>query len=266
MHWRNSQVFNNLNPYWLRYLCVLWVLGLTACGEQIPLYAGLAERQANEMVTELASQQIDSYKTTHKDGTTVSVSRENFAFAMRTLNSKGLPSQIRSNLGQVFRKESLVSTPLEERARYIHALSQELETTLTQIEGVTVARVHVVLAERVAPGQPVMPASAAVFIKHTSQVEPDVLRPRVQRMVASSIPGLGALANSISVVLVPAARIVEPPHLVSWGPFELTDAQIGLWRRVILGLLGFTALSAIGIFAHWKRREYMFQQQQITQS
>ena len=86
------------------------------------------------------------------------------------------PKVARATLGDTFRKEGVISTPLEERARYIYALSQELEATLSNIDGVIVARVHVVLPERVAPGEPVQPASASVFIKHDPRLEPDSIR------------------------------------------------------------------------------------------
>ena len=96
--------------------------------------------------------------------------------AVRTLEAAGLPRVARATLGDTFRKEGVISTPLEERARYIYALSQELETTLSNIDGVIVARVHVVLPERVAPGEPVQPASASVFIKHDPRLDPDNIR------------------------------------------------------------------------------------------
>ncbi|SDT99687.1 type III secretion system inner membrane ring lipoprotein SctJ [Pseudomonas yamanorum] len=263
MHWRKSLTSNKPVKTWQRTLCCLLFLGLSACSDQVELYVDLTELQANVMVTELASKNIESYKTSHKKGISVSVKRHDFPSAIRTLSAIGLPSQARSSLGEVFRKEGMVSTPLEERARYIHALSQELETTLTQIEGVALARVHVVLAERLAPGQPVMPASAAVFIKHSSQVDPDVLSPRVQKMVASSIPGMGALAQTISVVFVPAAPTIDATPSVHWGPFSFTNNQIRLWRQVLFGLLVTTAVAAMVIFAHWKRRQYQFEHRNI---
>ncbi|MFH7423056.1 EscJ/YscJ/HrcJ family type III secretion inner membrane ring protein, partial [Pseudomonas syringae pv. tagetis] len=74
--------------------------------------------------------------------------------------------------------------------RYIYALSQELEASLSQIDGVIVARVHVLLPERIAPGEPVQPASAAVFIKHYASHEPDSVRGRIKHIVAITITAL----------------------------------------------------------------------------
>jgi type III secretion protein J len=143
----------------------------------------------------------------------------------------------------------VISTPLEERARYIYALSQELEATLSQIDGVIVARVHVVLPERIAPGEPVQPASAAVFIKHTSALDPDSVRGRIQQMVASSIPGMSGEpldSKKFAIVFVPAAEFQDTERLVSFGPFLVDSANLDFWNRM-LWLAPFAALLLIAL-------------------
>lgn len=148
----------------------------------------------------------------------------------------------------------MISTPLEERARYIYALSQELETTLSNIDGVIVARVHVVLPERVAPGEPVQPASASVFIKHDPRLDPDSIRARVRRMVASSLPGMAtAVDNSqkLTVVFVPATAYLEQQRLAYFGPFLVPGDDIGFWRAsVTFGLIALALMIAAGMFWH----------------
>ncbi len=167
------------------------------------------------------------------------VSTQDISRAVRVLEAVGLPRRSRSTLGQVFRKEGVISSPLEERARYIYALSQELEQTLSQIDGVVVARVHVVLPERIAPGEPVQPASAAVFIKHRADLEPDSVLPRIRRMVASSIPGMtNADERKLAVVFVPAQGYQESVEMVSIGPFNVTRERFEFlqWVAVLCGV------------------------------
>lgn len=143
-------------------LCLL----LTGCNERTVLHSHLSEQDANEVIAELANKNVEASKQVDKDGLTVLVEPADMNSAVQVLEAAGLPRRSRSSLGEIFRKEGVISTPMEERARYIYALSQELESTLSQIDGVVLARVHVVLPERVAPGEPVQPASASVFIKH----------------------------------------------------------------------------------------------------
>jgi type III secretion protein J len=148
------------------------LLMLSGCGESVELHRQLSEQEANEVIAELADKHIRAQKVPAKEGVTVRVSASDISRAVRTLEAAGLPKVARVTMGQTFRKEGVISTPLEERARYIYALSQELEATLSNIDGVIVARVHVVLPERVAPGEPVQPASASVFIKHDPRLDP----------------------------------------------------------------------------------------------
>ncbi|PPC77025.1 EscJ/YscJ/HrcJ family type III secretion inner membrane ring protein [Pokkaliibacter plantistimulans] len=226
------------------YLMVVLLTGMLAllagCQEQVELNRNLTEADANEVIAELASKHIEADKTITKEGVTVIVDAQDMARAVRILDAAGLPRKSRENMGEVFRKEGVISSPLEERARYIYALSQELESTLSQIDGVLVARVHVVLPERVAPGEPVQPASAAVFIKHRADLDPDVIRPRVERLVRSSIPGLTDKEDKLAVVFVPAEEYHEQQRLVSFGPFLVPIESLRFWQwSLITGALFF---------------------------
>ena len=139
---------------------------LAACGSRVELYAGATESEANEMLVVLLDAGLNAEKAATKAGVSISVDSGQVAQALEILRSRGLPRESFAGMGQIFQKEGLVSSPLEERARYIYALSQELANTFSQMDGVLVARVHVVLPERGGVGESTMPSTAAVFIKH----------------------------------------------------------------------------------------------------
>ncbi|MGA0583449.1 MAG: EscJ/YscJ/HrcJ family type III secretion inner membrane ring protein, partial [Castellaniella sp.] len=150
-------------------------------------------------------------------------------------------------MGQIFRKEGLVSSPLEERARYIYALSQELTNTLSQMDGVLAARVHVVLPERGEIGEAATPSTAAVFIKHRVGYSFDALKPQIRQLVTHAIPGL--TEDRVSIVLVSAQPGTgagqETPVQVSLLGFQVAQASagglgalLGVLVLLILGLAG----------------------------
>ncbi|PWC22425.1 EscJ/YscJ/HrcJ family type III secretion inner membrane ring protein [Brenneria roseae subsp. roseae] len=229
-----------------RAIFLLLALLLTGCEKPIELNRGLSENDANETIATLGRYQIAAEKRVDKTGVTLVIEARDMERAVNILNAAGLPRQSRTNLGEVFQKSGVISTPLEERARYIYALSQEVEATLTQIDGVLVARVHVVLPERIAPGEPVQPASAAVFIKYRAELEPDSMEPRIRRMVASSIPGLsGKSDKELAIVFVPAEPYQDTVPVVTLGPFTLTPDEMQRWQWsaalfgiMLMGLLG----------------------------
>ncbi|KMT55276.1 type III secretion system inner membrane ring lipoprotein SctJ [Pseudomonas fildesensis] len=229
---------------------------LIGCSESVELHRQLSEQEANEVIAELADKQIRAQKIPAKDGVVVRVRANDISRAVRTLEAVGLPKVARSTLGDIFRKEGVISTPLEERARYIYALSQELEATLSKIDGVIVARVHVVLPERVAPGEPVQPASASVFIKHDPRLDPDNIHPRVRRMVASSIPGMASAVENtqkLTVVFVPATAYQEQQQLTYLGPFLVPEQDLGFWRTSVIAPLIALVLGGTG-WLFWRRR------------
>lgn len=215
-------------------MCLM--LLLSGCSDETDLFSGLSEQDSNDVIASLADQHIDARKRSEKTGVVVTVASADINRAVRVLDAAGLPRHSRTSLGEIFKKEGVISTPLEERARYIYALSQELEATLSQIDGVIVARVHVVLPERVAPGEPVQPASAAVFIKHTAALDPDSVRGRIQQMVASSIPGMSGEpldSKKFAIVFVPAAEFQDSERLVHFGPFLVDSEHLGFWKSMV---------------------------------
>lgn len=231
----------------IKCLLLLLVISVAGCGESVELHRQLSEQEANEVIAELADKQIHSQKIAAKNGVSVRVRAQDINRAIKTLAAAGLPRATRSTLGEIFRKEGVISTPLEERARYIHALSQELEATLSNIDGVIVARVHVVLAERVAPGEAVQPASASVFIKHDTRLDPDSIQARVRRMVASSLPGMATAIDNphkITTVFVPAAAFQDKQQLLFFGPFLVPEQNLGFWKKTFAGAV-ITLLLAI---------------------
>ncbi len=231
-------------------------LMLNACSDSVELHRKLSEQEANEVIAELADKNIRAAKVPAKDGVVVVVNSADIGRAVRTLEAVGLPRTARATMGDTFRKEGVISTPLEERARYIYALSQELETTLSNIDGVIVARVHVVLPERVAPGEPVQPASASVFIKHDPRLDPDNIRARVVRMVASSLPGMTtAQENSqkLTVVFVPATAYLEQQRLTYFGPFLVPEKDLGFWHASVTSMLLTAVLTVVGVI-FWRNR------------
>jgi type III secretion protein J len=221
------------------------LLLLSACSRSVNLQAGLSDVDANEIVLVLNRKGISVEKQKNKEGVTLIVKEDDLSRATETMNEAGLPRRSLSNLGEVFKKQGMISTPMEERIRYIHGLSEELESTLQQFDHVISARVHVVLPERIAPGEPIQPSSAAVFIKYRQPLDEDMVMPRIRKLVASSIPGLSGEEgrNKVSVVMMPGEAPTAGIEWTTLGPFVVAVSSV---RALSLSLLALGLLVLLG--------------------
>jgi type III secretion protein J len=220
----------------------------------VTLHGGLTEPEANEIIAALHEQGIEARKVANKEGLSVSVRESELARAVEALSVLGLPHRRVSHLGDVFRKEGLISTPMEERARYVFALSQELEYTLSQIDGVISARVHVVLPEKPAPGEALQPPTAAVFIKHARGFDADLMASRIRYLVARSIPGLASQpVEKVSVVFV-EGREQTPPFEPKNGGFPY-GVLIGASLLAVAGLLATAGFERLRKCVDWLRAQ-----------
>jgi type III secretion protein J len=201
-----SSVARQIGQRWRTWPAALALAGLIAgCGGSTDLYTGLNEKDANEVTAELDRHGLPASKASAgKQLFAVRVPQDRFATAVAILQAAGLPRSSFNRMGDIFKKDGMISTPTEERARFLAALSQELESTLSQIDGVVLARVHPVLPERVVPGEPVLPSSCSVLIKHMPGWNTASYEPRIRKLVLASIPGLAESPEKIAVIFVPA--------------------------------------------------------------
>ncbi len=200
---------------------VLFAL-VAACDTRVELISSVSESEANEALAALLDGGVKASKIAGKEGmVSLDVAQGEVSKAIGILRVEGLPRERYAKMGEIFRKEGLISSPLEERARYIWALSQEISSTLSQIDGVIKARVHVVLPERSAGGDPSLPSSAAVFIKHKSGMNLEDSVAQIKRLVANSIPGLSG--EKVSVILIASNGRINLNESLSTSGIAKTD-------------------------------------------
>ena len=164
---------------------------LAGCDKEATLHSGLGERQANLVMAALLDAGISCRKTPGEEGTwNVLCSEAKFAQAVNLLERQGLPREPRQGIGEVFKKTGMISSPSEERIRFMDALAQDLARTISMIEGVVDARVHVVLPENDPFARNTLPSSAAVAIRSRWNADITDLVPSVKALVKNAIEGL----------------------------------------------------------------------------
>jgi type III secretion protein J len=231
---------NRLSSGSLAALLLCATLLLAGC--KVALYSSLNEQEANEIVAALNNESISAAKERQEGNTwQVQVDEGRLGAALEVLRAQGLPHDRYASMGDVFQKQGLVSTPVEERMRYIYAVSQELSQTLRGVDGVVAARVHVVIPANDPLSDRVRPSSAAVFIKHRPEVDLRLLTPAVKDMVAHSIEGLTHDQVSLSLFearapsgsAAAAAAELRPKPLQVAGVLSIQTA--GILLLVLLG-------------------------------
>jgi len=164
------------------------------------------------MVAVLQAADVAANRSKDADGMyAILVEKTQIGAAVLLLQNEGLPRKKFANLGEIFADTGIVGTPFEERARFMHALNQELAMTISSIDGVREARVHVVLPESARFDREGKVATAAVAIYHHNDFDAQAIVPTVKTMMAHSVPELNYEEVAVSLFAAGGARLQIAP-------------------------------------------------------
>lgn len=233
-----------------RCLCLLWLLGTAACRERIQ--HGLDERQANELQTVLVERGLDARKmpeTGKKPTWAIEVEEAQASDAVRILAELGLPRPMEETGCDVFGGGGLIRSPLEEQLCRVRVLERGLEKTLQGVEGVLLARVHLMVPPPPRPGQAAAPAKASAMVR-TAPGQAGRIRQaqeQLRALIAGGVEGLAPEAVALMVDEVATRVEVSAPRS---SPL--------LRLRVLLAVMGVvvTGLAVALVFLAMRLRAY----------
>ena len=184
------------------------------CGKA-ELYHHLDEKEANEFMVTLASAGITGSKEAElvergEPTYMIKVPKEQLELAFHVLETYGLPRDKGHGIERVYPGGGLIPGQFEEKAKYLLALTGELEMTLRSIDRVIDARVHVVIPQESVlkdEDEGTVRPTASVLIKYmpTSDGKKPIEDMDVKQLVSKAIEGLSI--SDVTVVSIP----VQPP-------------------------------------------------------
>src|SRR6204780_3761205 len=161
------------------------------------LYGNLSDSDASGVVQALQTGGIE-YKLDNTSGA-IMVPAERVRDARLQLASQGLPQGKNSSFELISKDPGFGVSQFMENARYQYALESELARTISSLQAVEAARIHVALPQQSAFGHDRRPASASVLLQlragHRLQSEQVSA---IVHLVASSIPELDS--DNVTVV------------------------------------------------------------------
>lgn len=175
---------------------ILILLGifLFGCGSnKVVILQNLDQDTANQILVRLGSSNMDAVKQIEKGGTfSILVSQKNSVAALMILQNNGLPNKASTTLGEEFKKDGFISSPLEEQSRFIYALESQIEDMISLIDGVSHVSVQITLPQpedNILQSEPAKP-SASVLIKFKPGYHLEIYSARIKKLVANAVPGL----------------------------------------------------------------------------
>lgn len=224
-------------------LLTLLLLTMTGCKQQ-ELLKGLEQRQANEVLALLQRNHIQAIKKDQvKEGYLISVSPEDFSASVELLRIYNLPSGPRIEIAQMFPTDSLISSPLAEMARLYSAIEQRLEQSLTALEGVTSAQVHISYTfDTGNNGKKKEPEHVAALINYDRELDSSLMISDIKRFLKNAFNNLSY--DNISVVLTRSPAL--PPLPVPQVKQSSNDWVDYRWALVFPLFIGLGGLVFVG--------------------
>ena len=152
-----------------------------------PLYSNLAASDAASITSKLASDKVP-YRLTDAGGT-IEVPVNDVYSERIKLAAAGLPSSGQSGYS-LLDKQGITTSEFTQQVDFQRAMEGELAKTITAIDGVAAASVHLVIPQQDVFAQSTSTASAAVLVSMTpgSSLSPTQVQ-AIVHLVASSVEG-----------------------------------------------------------------------------
>lgn len=154
---------------------------------QETLYIGLSSDDVSQISQVLAEANINF--ATGTDGASITVPAGMTGRARMLLAERGLPSSGTSGYELFDQVGSLGLTSFMQEITRVRALEGEIARTVQSINGISAARVHIVMADRGNFRRGEQKPSASVMVRTSTTIANKVAQ-SVRHLVASSVPGL----------------------------------------------------------------------------
>lgn len=165
-------------------------------GQMSTLYNELPNADSAAIIQKLDTMQIPY--TVSSDGTQIKVPTDQVGKLRMTMAADGLPSG--GGVGyEIFDKQSSFgTTTFVQNINQLRALEGELARTISTVQGVRAARVHLVLPERELFARQTRPATASVFLtlRGSTALSREQIS-AIQHLVSAAVPQLKPQAISI---------------------------------------------------------------------
>jgi type III secretion system YscJ/HrcJ family lipoprotein len=217
------------------------VMLLAGCNRE-SVRKNLTEDQANEVMAVLVLHEVAAKKDAlEKKEFEVTVPREDLGYALQIVKQYALPRDIyQTPMCEIFKKQGMISVPIEDRARWMCSKALSLERAVFQgIDGVVTVTSSVSYADRDPFSDKQEAPHAAVTIKHVKDARIDV--DKVKAIARDSNAGI--LADNISVTLFEAQVI--PRTTVTAN--AATTKSMAFWIAMI-GLAVFLAGGGLWLY------------------
>ncbi|HTE61796.1 MAG TPA: flagellar basal-body MS-ring/collar protein FliF [Solirubrobacteraceae bacterium] len=170
-------------------LVLFFMLQLASAPSYTTLVSALDPADTGKVTTALDDQGI-AYEL-RANGTSVAVEKAQVSQARIALASAGVAASGGAHEGyELFDKQKLGASDLQQKVTLQRALEGEIAQTVEQVDGVSGAKVQLVLPEESLFADEATPATAAVMLTGASDaLEPGAVR-GISQLVASSVKGL----------------------------------------------------------------------------
>lgn len=186
-----------------------------------PLYSSLPMEDINN-ISRLLAQNGIAFKAQPEKGE-IEVSPSSLSQARILLAEQGLPSSRASGYDLFDQVNTFGLTSFMQDVTNKRAIEGELVRTLRMIEGITAARVHLVMPEKNAFRRDLVSGPSASVIVKTTGALPERSVYAVRNVVAAAVPGLGV--EGVTLVDTSGTTIAAPGDETGTGTAKLIEYE-----------------------------------------